>query len=77
MLILPRLTPTPLPPAFPFFPGMREKSEYEELAGRLGDAVKGKVIIDATNPLTPYPGLEVLWNGNSGESCFGDIGIQI
>jgi hypothetical protein len=33
--------------------------------------VKSKVLIDATNPLTPYPGLEVFWNGNTsgGGAC--------
>ena len=39
------------------------KSAYEEYAKSLGDGVKDKVIIDATNPLTVYPGLE-LWTRN-------------
>jgi predicted dinucleotide-binding enzyme len=49
---------------------MREKKDYEALAGRLGDAVKGKVIIDATNPLTAPPALEVMWDKRSGEEGF-------
>lgn len=30
----------------------------------LGPGVASKVIIDATNPLTSYPGLEVRWGGD-------------
>jgi hypothetical protein len=47
--------------------GMRDRAAAEQLAESLGPAVAGKVIIDATNPLTPYPNLEVLWDGTSGE----------
>jgi hypothetical protein len=47
--------------------GMRKASAVQQLASSLGPAVAGKVVIDATNPLTPYPGLEVLWDGTSGE----------
>jgi predicted dinucleotide-binding enzyme len=38
----------------------------QQLTSWLGPDVAGKVVIDATNPLSPYPGLEVLWNGTSG-----------
>ncbi|WIA20789.1 hypothetical protein OEZ85_005149 [Tetradesmus obliquus] len=47
-------------------PGMRDRAAAEQLASSLGPGVAGKVVIDATNPLTPYPGLEVLWDGSSG-----------
>ena len=40
------------------------KSAYEEFSKSLGSGVKDKVIIDATNPLTPYPGLELWTEGN-------------
>lgn len=29
---------------------------------------QGKVLIDATNPLSPFPALEVRWGGKSGET---------
>lgn len=38
----------------------------------LGPDIAKKVIVDVTNPLTPFPDLEVLWNGNtSGEGSVG------
>jgi predicted dinucleotide-binding enzyme len=49
-------------------PGMRADSEYTALASQLGDGAEGKLIIDATNPLS-FPQLEIFWDGNksSGE----------
>jgi hypothetical protein len=47
--------------------GMRDRAAVQQLAGALGPAVAGKAVVDATNPLSPYPGLEVLWDGTSGE----------
>lgn len=47
-------------------PGWRDEQAAATLAASLGPAVAGKVVVDATNPLTGFPGLEVLWNGTSG-----------
>lgn len=47
-------------------PGPNSDKGIQEIAASLGD-VSGKMIIDATNPLTEYPGLEVRWaQGTSG-----------
>jgi predicted dinucleotide-binding enzyme len=32
----------------------------------LGPGIANKVVVDATNPLSGFPELEVLWNGTSG-----------
>ena len=37
---------------------------YADLAESLGAGVKGKVVLDATNPLSEYPGLELAWGGD-------------
>lgn len=54
-------------PTLPAGLGMREPAEYTELAQQMGPGIKGKVLIDATNPLTPYPVMDILWNGTSGQ----------
>jgi len=38
-----------------------------KFAQTLGPKISGKIVIDATNPMTPFPELDVLWNGTSGE----------
>lgn len=43
---------------------MRSLEEYTALATLLGDGIKGKVVIDTTNPLS-FPGFEVFWDGNT------------
>ncbi len=45
-------------------PGVREPEQYSALASQLGAGAEGKVIIDATNPLAPYPALDIFWDGN-------------
>eukprot|EP00604_Paraphysomonas_vestita_P002583 CAMPEP_0174818854 /NCGR_PEP_ID=MMETSP1107-20130205/1759_1 /TAXON_ID=36770 /ORGANISM="Paraphysomonas vestita, Strain GFlagA" /LENGTH=381 /DNA_ID=CAMNT_0016031341 /DNA_START=401 /DNA_END=1546 /DNA_ORIENTATION=+ len=45
-------------------PGIRSIEEYNELATLLGDGIKGKVVIDTTNPLL-FPSLEVFWDGST------------
>lgn len=45
-------------------PGMRLEEEYAALASQLGSGAEGKAIIDATNPLSPFPDLAVYWDGN-------------
>jgi predicted dinucleotide-binding enzyme len=38
-----------------------DDADILKLAESLGPAANGKVVIDATNPVTEYPGLEVRW----------------
>lgn len=45
--------------------GWRDADGVAALAASLGPGVAGKVVVDATNPLTPFPDLEVLWNSTS------------
>lgn len=40
--------------------------QIREVAASLGPEISGKVLIDATNPLSKYPALEVRWDGKSG-----------
>lgn len=47
-------------------PGWRDAAGVAALADSLGPDVAGKVLVDATNPLSAFPDLEVLWNGTSG-----------
>ncbi|EFJ39324.1 hypothetical protein VOLCADRAFT_108682, partial [Volvox carteri f. nagariensis] len=47
-------------------PGAHSDAGIKAIASDLGADIKGKVLIDATNPLSPYPGLEVRWTGKSG-----------
>ncbi|GLC35776.1 hypothetical protein PLESTB_000493000 [Pleodorina starrii] len=53
-------------------PGSNDDAGIQAIASSLGADVKGKVLIDATNPLTPYPGLEVRWTGKSGGEVLAD-----
>ncbi|KAI8473334.1 MAG: hypothetical protein J3K34DRAFT_411055 [Monoraphidium minutum] len=46
-------------------PGFRTPAAAAALAHSLGPGVEGKVVIDATNPLSAWPQLEVLWSGAS------------
>jgi 8-hydroxy-5-deazaflavin:NADPH oxidoreductase len=41
---------------------MRSESEYTALASQLGGGAEGKIVIDATNPLS-FPELEIFWDG--------------
>lgn len=43
-------------------PGSHDDAGIFKLAESLGPAANGKVVIDATNPVTEYPGLEVRWD---------------
>ena len=46
-------------------PGSYEEPEMQRIADSLGPGVEGKIIIDATNPLSPYPALETrIWKHN-------------
>ncbi|EFJ41953.1 hypothetical protein VOLCADRAFT_107469 [Volvox carteri f. nagariensis] len=45
--------------------GAHSDAGIKAIASDLGADIKGKVLIDATNPLSPYPGLEVRWTGKS------------
>jgi len=47
-------------------PGVYEAEGIKALGASLGPGVKGKVLIDGTNPLGTFPGLEVHWDGTSG-----------
>lgn len=47
-------------------PGMRSTTQAQHTAQLLGPGAAGKVVIDATNPLSPWPALDVLWDGTSG-----------
>eukprot|EP00878_Enallax_costatus_P013208 GHUV01013806.1.p1 GENE.GHUV01013806.1~~GHUV01013806.1.p1 ORF type:complete len:170 (+),score=44.95 GHUV01013806.1:1605-2114(+) len=47
-------------------PGMRDATAVQGFLDSLGSDICGKIFVDATNPLTAFPGLEVLWNGTSG-----------
>lgn len=51
---------------------MRDAAAVACLAAALGPGVAGKVVVDATNPLTGFPGLEVLWDGTSGVQAVPD-----
>ncbi|GLI68955.1 hypothetical protein VaNZ11_013482 [Volvox africanus] len=46
-------------------PGSYDDAGIKGIASDLGPNIKGKVLIDATNPVTPYPSLEVRWTGKS------------
>ena len=52
-------------------PGMSTQEQYNVCAATLGAGVEGKVVIDATNPLSAFPALSVHWDGNTsgGEMC--------
>lgn len=52
-------------------PGMYTQEQYNACAATLGAGAEGKVIIDATNPLSAFPALAVHWDGNTsgGEMC--------
>eukprot|EP01098_Paradermamoeba_levis_P000814 TRINITY_DN10942_c0_g1_i1.p1 TRINITY_DN10942_c0_g1~~TRINITY_DN10942_c0_g1_i1.p1 ORF type:complete len:222 (-),score=51.31 TRINITY_DN10942_c0_g1_i1:121-786(-) len=50
--------------AFLTVPGQHKFGDNKAVADSLGPGAKGKVIIDATNPLSPYPGLETRWDGS-------------
>ncbi|GFR41283.1 hypothetical protein Agub_g1798 [Astrephomene gubernaculifera] len=47
-------------------PGSNDDAGIKQMAASMGPEILGKVVVDATNPLTPYPGLEVRWSGRSG-----------
>ncbi len=47
--------------------GARTLEGVKEAAALLGPGIVGKVLVDATNPLSPWPELDVLWDGTSGE----------
>lgn len=48
--------------------GANDDAGIHAIAHSLGPAAKGKVLIDVTNPLTPWPGLEIRWQqGTSGK----------
>ncbi|CAN0334632.1 unnamed protein product, partial [Phaeothamnion confervicola] len=42
-------------------PGANDDAGIQKLAQMFDEGAAGKVLIDATNPLTPYPGLAVRW----------------
>ena len=46
-------------------PGMRSQEQYTSLATLLGDGINRKVVLDATNPVSSYPALEVIWDGST------------
>eukprot|EP01098_Paradermamoeba_levis_P003354 TRINITY_DN1542_c0_g1_i2.p1 TRINITY_DN1542_c0_g1~~TRINITY_DN1542_c0_g1_i2.p1 ORF type:complete len:256 (+),score=60.51 TRINITY_DN1542_c0_g1_i2:111-770(+) len=50
--------------AFLTVPGQHKFGDNKAVADSLGPGAKGKVIIDVTNPLSPYPGLETRWDGS-------------
>jgi hypothetical protein len=41
--------------------GYNDDASVQALAASFGPGIKGKVILDATNPLTKWPELEVRW----------------
>eukprot|EP00775_Hariotina_reticulata_P004733 gene4733-4983_t len=45
---------------------VRDADGVAKFAESLGPKISGKIVIDATNPMTPFPDVEVLWNGTSG-----------
>lgn len=47
-------------------PGWWDADGVAAVVESLGPGISGKVVVDATNPLSGFPGLEVLWNGTSG-----------
>lgn len=47
-------------------PGTIDEAAVSALAKSLGEGVKGKVLIDATNPLTGWPALAIPWGEKSG-----------
>jgi 8-hydroxy-5-deazaflavin:NADPH oxidoreductase len=50
-------------------PGGHTDQEIASIAQSLGNNMQGKIIIDATNPLSPYPdGLQVRWKQPDGTS---------
>ena len=50
--------------------GFPDEKDIKELGVSLGPGVKGKVVLDVTNPCTPYPELAVRWDGKSGDSTY-------
>lgn len=48
-------------------PGSHSDDGIKQTASLLGPGIEGKVLIDATNPLSAFPSLEVRWEGKSGE----------
>lgn len=44
-------------------PGSHENSGIQRIAESLGPGAENKPIIDATNPLSSYPNLEIRWTG--------------
>lgn len=54
--------------------GAHTDDQIREVAASLGPEISGKVLIDATNPLSKYPALEVRWDGKSGEDKTGHSG---
>lgn len=55
--------------------GWRDAAAVATLVDTLAPGgVAGKVVVDATNPLTPFPELEVLCNGTSG-GCYGCVWV--
>jgi predicted dinucleotide-binding enzyme len=46
-------------------PGSYEDAEIKKVVESLGSGVEGKILIDVTNPLSPYPALETrIWTHN-------------
>lgn len=52
--------------------GGHEDATIQAVAASLGPDIKGKVVVDAMNPLTAWPALEVRWNGKSGGEVFSE-----
>ena len=51
--------------------GMTSEEGYKACAASLGAGAEGKILIDATNPLSDFPALGVHYDGNTsgGEQC--------
>ncbi|GIL99382.1 hypothetical protein Vretimale_4555, partial [Volvox reticuliferus] len=54
-------------------PGAHDDAGIREIASNLGPDIKGKVLVDATNPVTPYPSLEVRWTGKSAGEVLSEV----
>jgi len=52
-------------------PGANDDAGIKAIAAGL-PSVAGKVVIDATNPLSAFPALEVRWTGTSGGEVFAE-----
>lgn len=52
----------------PDMPGWRDAVRVAAVVDSLGPGIAKKVVVDATNPLSGFPDLEVLWNGTSGNT---------